>query len=140
MAWYCKECDDLFVFGYSKKYCSEECYDDKQERKAEKKAKKNYKEIELEKIKKDIIEYKNYQKKQIENKYNIIIDYVSDEKKSNAVGFNWLSIVNKNKVNIKDKVKVISSNTRFKNKIISLESEENEIKKALKELESFKYN
>jgi hypothetical protein len=134
MAWFCKECDDLFVFGYSKKYCSEECYDDKQERKAEKKAKKNYKKIEFEKIKKDIVEYKDDQKKQIKNKYNIIIDYVSCEKKSNYGGLNMFSDFN----DTKDNVKVISSNTRFKNKIISLKSEENEIKKALKKLKSFK--
>ena len=36
MGWYCKECDDWFVFGYSKKYCSEECYDEKEERKERK--------------------------------------------------------------------------------------------------------
>jgi len=36
MGWYCKECDDWFAFGYSKKYCSEECYDEKEERKERK--------------------------------------------------------------------------------------------------------
>ena len=36
MGWYCKECDDWFAFGYSKKYCSEDCYDEKEERKERK--------------------------------------------------------------------------------------------------------
>lgn len=119
MAWYCKECDDWFIFGYSKKYCSEECYDDKQERKYEKKerrAKKRHREIELENIKNNIAEYKNDKIKQIKNKHNIVIDYISD------------------------KVKVVSRSARFKNKITSLKLEGNEINKSLKELESFKLN
>ena len=130
MAWNCKECGDFFMFGYSKKYCSEECYDDKKERKKVKKLKKQQKKTEEDNIKKQIIEYKDNKNKQIKNKYDTTIDYISNNNDSTSILFSNFSFSSENKI------KIVSKNARFKDKITLLKNENNEIKKALKELEN----
>jgi len=70
MAWYCKECGDWFVFGYSKKYCSEDCYDERQERKERKQAKKQAKRRKREILSKEISILKSSFHKKWDINYN----------------------------------------------------------------------